>query len=138
MTHSVRRWLLRLFAASFVVLPVKAAEVPGNPFNPLFPDSSGESATEAYPDGTARKTHVLQKFPVRQYTLMGTVISEHWGVALVRSVGGQEYFVHEGDALGNGDGKISAINAASLEVSEGEESVLLRVRNRSDAVETGN
>jgi len=101
-----------------------------NPFVGI--DSSSGGGFDAYPDGDVIEgAHPLQKYPVNNYILIGLMTSNKGDIAMVRAKNGEVFFVRINDALGNADGKITAINRRGIEVSEKDKVVSLLVRNRS-------
>ncbi len=107
-----------------------------NPFDPIFSESGGGNAADAYSGEHVLDIHPLQQHPVESYTLMGILVSSNWGVAMIRSLSGEEFFVHMGDRLGNNEGVITAIFGSGLEVEEQENIIVLNVKNRSISFET--
>ena len=83
-----------------------------------------------------KSVHPLLQHPVKNYILMGVVISKTVKIALIRANNGQEYFIREGDLLGNAEGTITDINAIGIEVTEENKVVSLAVRNRSASNES--
>ena len=83
-----------------------------------------------------KSVHPLLQHPVKSYILMGVVISKTVKIALIRANNGEEYFVREGDLLGNAEGTITDINGIGVEVTEENKVVSLPVRNRSASNES--
>ena len=83
-----------------------------------------------------KSLHPLLQHPVNSYILMGVVISQTVKIALIRANNGEEYFIREGDLLGNAEGKITDINGFGIEVTEENKVVSLAVRNRSASHES--
>ena len=83
-----------------------------------------------------KSVHPLLQHPVKSYILMGVVISKKVKIGLIRANNGQEYFVREGDLLGNAEGTITDINGIGVEVTEENKVVSLPVRNRSASNES--
>ena len=83
-----------------------------------------------------KSLHPLLQHPVKSYILMGVVISKTVKIALIRANNGAEYFIREGDLLGNAEGIITDINAIGIEVTEENKPVTLAVRNRSESHES--
>ena len=83
-----------------------------------------------------KSVHPLLQHPVKSYILMGVVISKKVKIALIRANNGEEYFVREGDLLGNAEGTITDINGIGVEVTEEKKVVSLPVRNRSASHES--
>ena len=83
-----------------------------------------------------KSLHPLLQHPVKSYILMGVVISKTVKIALIRANNGEEYFIREGDLLGNAEGTITDINAIGIEVTEENKPVTLAVRNRSESHES--
>ncbi len=83
-----------------------------------------------------KSLHPLLQNPVNSYILMGVVISKNVKIALIRANNGEEYFIREGDLLGNAEGTITDINAIGIEVTEENKPVTLAVRNRSESHES--
>ena len=83
-----------------------------------------------------KSLHPLLQHPVKSYILMGVVISKTVKIALIRANNGEEYFVREGDLLGNAEGTITDINGIGVEVTEENKVVSLPVRNRSASNES--
>jgi hypothetical protein len=89
------------------------------------------------PEVIDKSLHPLVQNPVNSYILMGVVISKTVKIALIRANNGQEYFIREGDLLGNAEGIITDINAIGIEVTEeNKPPVALEVRNRSESHES--
>ena len=89
------------------------------------------------PDVIDKSVHPLLQHPVKSYILMGVVISKTVKIALIRANNGAEYFIREGDLLGNAEGIITDINAIGIEVTEeNKPPVTLEVRNRSESHES--
>ncbi len=134
-TKALRYGLIAWAICFFTPLAGAEEYSQANPFDPILDESGGGDATDAYVGGESEDTHPLQKNPVKSYTLMGVINSPSMGVAMVRSSNGEEFFVHEGDRLGNKEGVITAIFGTGLEVEEQKEIILLNVRNRSVSFE---
>ena len=83
-----------------------------------------------------KSVHPLLQHPVKSYILMGVVISKTVKIGLIRANNGEEYFVREGDLLGNAEGTITDINGIGVEVTEENKVVSLAVRNRSASNES--
>ena len=83
-----------------------------------------------------KSVHPLLQHPVKSYILMGVVISKTVKIGLTRANNGEEYFVREGDLLGNAEGAITDINGIGVEVTEENKVVSLPVRNRSASNES--
>ena len=83
-----------------------------------------------------KSVHPLLQHPVKSYILMGVVISKTVKIALIRANNGEEYFIREGDLLGNAEGTITDINGIGVEVTEENKVVSLPVRNRSASNES--
>lgn len=83
-----------------------------------------------------KSVHPLLQHPVKSYILMGVVISKKVKIGLIRANNGEEYFVREGDLLGNAEGTITDINGIGVEVTEENKVVSLPVRNRSASNES--
>ena len=83
-----------------------------------------------------KSVHPLLQHPVKSYILMGVVISKTVKIGLIRANNGEEYFVREGDLLGNAEGTITDINGIGVEVTEEKKVVSLPVRNRSASHES--
>ena len=83
-----------------------------------------------------KSLHPLLQHPVKSYILMGVVISKTVKIALIRANNGEEYFIREGDLLGNAEGTITDINGIGVEVTEENKVVSLPVRNRSASNES--
>ena len=83
-----------------------------------------------------KSLHPLLQHPVKNYILMGVVISKSVKIALIRANNGEEYFIRVGDLLGNAEGTITDINGSGIEVSEENKIVSLAVRNRSASNES--
>ena len=83
-----------------------------------------------------KSLHPLLQHPVKSYILMGVVISKTVKIGLIRANNGEEYFVREGDLLGNAEGTITDINGIGVEVTEENKVVSLAVRNRSASNES--
>ncbi len=83
-----------------------------------------------------KSLHPLLQHPVKNYILMGVVISKSVKIALIRANNGEEYFIRVGDLLGNAEGTITDINVSGVEVSEENKVVSLAVRNRSASNES--
>ena len=83
-----------------------------------------------------KSVHPLLQHPVKSYILMGVVISKTVKIALIRVNNGEEYFIREGDLLGNAEGTITDINGIGVEVTEENKVVSLPVRNRSASNES--
>ena len=83
-----------------------------------------------------KSVHPLLQHPVKSYILMGVVISKKVKIGLIRANNGEEYFVREGDLLGNAEGTITDINGIGVEVTEENKVVSLPVRNRSASHES--
>ncbi len=79
-------------------------EYMANPFAPVTESGSEKTATDASVSELLPGVHPLQQSHVKSYTLLAVIVSANWSVALVRSSSGQEFYVHEGDKLGNKDG----------------------------------
>jgi len=88
------------------------------------------------PDVIDKSVHPLLQHPVKSYILMGVVISKKVKIGLIRANNGEEYFVREGDLLGNAEGTITDINGIGVEVTEENKVVSLAVRNRSASHES--
>jgi len=88
------------------------------------------------PDVIDKSVHPLLQHPVKSYILMGVVISKKVKIGLIRANNGEEYFVREGDLLGNAEGTITDINGIGVEVTEENKVVSLPVRNRSASNES--
>ena len=88
------------------------------------------------PDVIDKSVHPLLQHPVKSYILMGVVISKTVKIALIRANNGEEYFIREGDLLGNAEGTITDINGIGVEVTEENKVVSLPVRNRSASNES--
>jgi len=88
------------------------------------------------PEVIDKSLHPLLQNPVNSYILMGVVISKNVKIALIRANNGEEYFIREGDLLGNAEGTITDINAIGIEVTEENKPVTLAVRNRSASNES--
>ena len=138
MKTKVLRYCLIAWTICFLMPLADAEEYSqANPFDPILDESGGGDATDAYVGGQSegKATHPLQKYPVKSYTLTGVINSPSMGVAMIRSSDGEEFFVHEGDRLGNKEGVIRVIFGTGLEVEEQKEIILLNVRNRSVSFE---
>jgi hypothetical protein len=83
-----------------------------------------------------KSLHPLLQHPVKSYILMGVVISKTVKIALIRANNGDEYFIREGNPLGNAGGTITDINGIGIEVTEENGVVELPVRNRSASHES--
>ena len=83
-----------------------------------------------------KSVHPLLQHPVKNYILMGVVISKTVKIGLIRANNGEEYFVRVGDLLGNAEGTITVINGIGVEVTEENKVVSLPVRNRSASNES--
>lgn len=127
------KYLVGFILTTASTFPFAGEELPVNPFTPILTESGGEGGADVYDAEKASKeyTHPLQKFPVKEYTLMGIIASENGDVAMIRSVEGQEYFIHVGDLIGSNGGYVSNINGRGIEVKEKDRVVFLAVRNRS-------
>ena len=88
------------------------------------------------PDVIDKSVHPLLQHPVKSYILMGVIISKKVEIGLIRANNGEEYFVREGDLLGNAEGTITDINGIGVEVTEENKVVSLPVRNRSASNES--
>ena len=88
------------------------------------------------PEVIDKSLHPLLQHPVKSYILMGVVISKTVKIGLIRANNGEEYFVREGDLLGNAEGTITDINGIGVEVTEENKVVSLAVRNRSASNES--
>jgi len=110
-------------------------EYMANPFAPATEVGGKTTATDASVSESLPGAHPLQQSHVKSYTLLAVIVSANWSVALVRSSGGQEFYVHEGDKLGNKDGAVTAIFDGGLEVEEAQEITILNVKNRSISFE---
>lgn len=122
--------LLMTFSTVSIVI---ADDLDVNPFNPLFTETVEPVATDAYQpeDKISKNVHPLQKYYIKKYTLMGTLVSFEKRIAMVRGVGGREFFIRIDDLLGNNGGKVTGINGRGIEVTEGDKIIFLAVRNRS-------
>ena len=109
-----------------------------NAFGSLITDTDTTvPATNSPPPEVIDKSlHPLVQNPVNSYILMGVVISKTVKIALIRANNGAEYFIREGDLLGNAEGIITDINAIGIEVTEENKPVTLAVRNRRESHES--
>lgn len=76
-----------------------------------------------------KNIHPLKRNPLHDYLLMGTITSNKGRIALVRTIMGKEYFVYEGDSIGNNEGVIKSITAEGLKIQEGEKTITLNVES---------
>jgi len=115
-----------------LILSTTVAVVANEGFNPFAPlgSSSGAGAQNAFDMQSNQSTHPLQMLPVKNYTLMGVIVSKNNQVGLIRAGNGQVYFIRVNDSLGESNGVVSSINRNGIEVKEGEKLVSLVVRNR--------
>jgi len=127
------KYLFGILLIMFSIGSFADEELPVNPFSPIFTETAGDGGADTYKKGddSSNNIHPLQKFPVKKYTLMGVLSSEKGKVAMIRSAGGQEYFIHIDDLIGSDGGSVSEINGRGIEVKEKERVVFLGVRNRS-------
>ena len=88
------------------------------------------------PDVIDKSVHPLLQHPVKNYILMGVIISKKVKIGLIRANNGEEYFIRVGDLLGNAEGTITDINGIGVEVTEENKVVSLAVRNRSASNES--
>jgi len=104
-----------------------------NAFGSLITDTETVvTATDApAADVIDKSVHPLLQHPVKNYILMGVVISKTVKIGLIRANNGEEYFIRMGDLLGSDEGTITDINVSGIEVSEENKVVSLAVRNRS-------
>jgi type IV pilus assembly protein PilP len=120
-------------------IPIVGTSVAGdNAFGSLITNTeTAISAIDApAPDVIDKSVHPLLQHPVKSYILMGVVISKKVKIALIRANNGEEYFIREGDLLGNAEGTITDINGIGVEVTEENKVVSLPVRNRSASNES--
>ena len=124
---------MMLSVVFFVSFGVSSNDLEVNPFDQLVTETSDPVATDAYQkeDKVRKDVHPLQRYPVRKYTLMATLVSSEGKIAMVRGTSGREFFIRIDDLLGSGGGKISDINGRGIEVQEGDKIIFLAVRNRS-------
>ena len=123
----------------WMMLSIVGTSVAGdNAFGSLVTNTeTAVSAIDApAPDVIDKSVHPLLQHPVKSYILMGVVISKKVKIALIRANNGEEYFVREGDLLGNAEGTITVINGIGVEVTEENKVVSLPVRNRSASNES--
>ncbi|MBC8554368.1 MAG: pilus assembly protein PilP [Candidatus Brocadiales bacterium] len=129
------KYLFGILLIMFSIGSFADEELPINPFSPIFTETEGEGdgGADTYKKGddSSKNIHPLQKFPVKKYILMGVLSSEKGKVAMIRSTGRQEYFIHIDDLIGSDGGTVSEINGRGIEVTEKERVVFLGVRNRS-------
>jgi type IV pilus assembly protein PilP len=120
-------------------IPLASTSVAGdNAFGSLItiPEVPGTPLNSPSPEVIDKSLHPLIQHPVKSYILMAVMISEKVKIALIRANNGQEYFVREGDLLGNAEGTITDINGTGIEVTEENGVVELPVRNRSASHES--
>ena len=129
---------LVLFAFWMMLSIVGTSVADDNAFGSLITNTETTvSAIDApAPDVIDKSVHPLLQHPVKSYILMGVVISKTVKIALIRANNGEEYFVREGDLLGNAEGTITDINGIGVEVTEENKVVSLPVRNRSASNES--
>ena len=123
----------------WTMLSIVGTSVAGdNAFGSLVTNTeTAVSAIDApAPDVIDKSVHPLLQHPVKSYILMGVVISKKVKIGLIRANNGEEYFVREGDLLGNAEGTITDINGIGVEVTEENKVVSLPVRNRSASNES--
>ncbi len=133
MKHELKRIALGLCLS--IIFTSALSEV-ANPFDSIIESAPPPSATD-YAEEEATNLHPLLRYPVKKYVLMGTLVSNEVGIALVRSKSGEEFFVRVSDILGNADGRITSINSRGIEVTEEDKVVNLLVRNRSISNDEG-
>ena len=120
-------------------IPLASTSVAGdNAFGSLITNTETTvSAIDApAPEVIDKSLHPLLQHPVKSYILMGVVISKTVKIALIRANNGDEYFIREGNRLGNADGTITEINEIGIKVTEENEVVELLVRNRGASHES--
>ena len=129
---------LVLFVFWMMLSIVGTSVADDNAFGSLITNTeTAVSAIDApAPDVIDKSVHPLLQHPVKSYILMGVVISKTVKIALIRVNNGEEYFIREGDLLGNAEGTITDINGIGVEVTEENKVVSLPVRNRSASNES--
>ena len=129
---------LVLFVFWMMLSIVGTSVADDNAFGSLITNTeTAVSAIDApAPDVIDKSVHPLLQHPVKSYILMGVVISKKVKIGLIRANNGEEYFVREGDLLGNAEGTITDINGIGVEVTEENKVVSLAVRNRSASNES--
>ena len=129
---------LVLFVFWMMLSIVGTSVADDNAFGSLITNTeTAVSAIDApAPDVIDKSVHPLLQHPVKSYILMGVIISKKVKIGLIRANNGEEYFVREGDLLGNAEGTITVINGIGVEVTEENKVVSLPVRNRSASNES--
>jgi len=95
-----------------------------NPFLVITDESPG---TQANANDYNLYAHPLQQAPVASLKFMGAVIGPDSKVGVLRTKLGEDYFVHEGDVVGNQEGIIASIFNHGLEIKEKQQTIILNV-----------
>jgi len=133
------RIILAPLTALLLITPVHAEEFTdeymSNPFDPVSEGADASDASSVDINQVTAGVHPLIQSHVKSYTLLAVISSPNWSVGLIRTTSGEEFYIHEGDQLGNKEGRITAIFGSGLEVEEANEITILSVKNRSVSFE---
>lgn len=99
-----------------------------NPFEPIVAEVVKEKAAVE-----EKTVEVKPKFSVKDYTVMGTLVSANVKIAMLRGELGKEFFVKVNDLLIDGENKVLDITVRGIKVTDNGEDVFLIVRNRSSS-----
>jgi len=101
---------------------------------PMMPEGvPGEDVTVA--DQIAE--HPLKALDLTKYFVKGIILSDEQAIVLVNAGPGKDYFLRKGDTIGKSDAVIDKVLQDRMVLIDGEQEVVIKVRNNEETARYG-
>lgn len=136
---------LSMVLAIFFTTVIVAEELP-NPFTPHVFIKQVIPPPSMVPEGISGEdltvedqvsVHPLKASDLTKYFVKGIILSNEQAIVLVNAGPGKDYFMRKGDTLGKSDAVIDKILQDRMVLLEGEQEVVIKVRNNEETARYG-